>query len=85
MYSGAPQRIATYCGPISVSSMQHGGPGTPGATAVVDDDAVPRPTLFTALTLNTYRTPLVRPVTVVERSVDTTSVNVVQLDPESDE
>ena len=39
------------------------------------------PTAFLAITLITYAVPLVRPVTVHERAVDTGSVNVVHVEP----
>ena len=48
---GAPQRIATYPGPISASSTQHGSEGTPGAAAADEAETTLVPAPLTALTL----------------------------------
>ena len=47
---GAPQRNATYCGPISTSVIQHGAVGTPGLTTAETTDGSPVPALLRALT-----------------------------------
>ena len=56
-----------------------------GVIAFVTSDHAPVPAAFTAATLNVYPVPLVRPVTVVDRAVDTPSANVDQLVPRSEE
>ena len=55
---------------------------------VTDDEAdeyEPAPAAFTAATRNTYAVPLVSPVTVVARAVESARTNVVQLLPAFDE
>jgi hypothetical protein len=53
--------------------------------AVVVDEYVPVPALFTPATRNWYEVPFVRPVTVAFKAVDVPSANVVHVDPLFDE
>jgi hypothetical protein len=54
------------------------GVGTAGVTGVLAAVYAPGPAENTALTLNTYEDPFVRPVTVAAASVDSERVTVVQ-------
>jgi hypothetical protein len=63
-----------------------------GASGVVRGEALPDaeenkpvPAALTAATRKTYGVPFVKPVTVAEVDAETESLNVVQLDPESEE
>jgi hypothetical protein len=62
-----------------------GIPGAPTTTEADTDEYVLVPALLTAATLKTYDVPFVKPVTVVEAVEDAPSVNVDQVEPESDE
>jgi len=81
---GADQTKGTSALP-AVPTTEVGIPGVPTTTAVDADEYELVPALLTAATLKIYDVPFVKTVTVVEAVEDDPSVNVDQVEPESDE
>ena len=83
--AGAVHVTVTWVSP-GVPAAEVGAPGTVyGMTADEAVDQEPDPTKFAAFTRNKYDVPFVSPVTVADVEVDTPSVNVVHVEPLSEE
>ncbi len=79
---GAPQRIATYPGPTSASSTQHGSDGMPVAAAADEAETALVPAPLTALTLKIYEEPFDRPAALTNVRVLKLSEKTVHEVPE---
>ena len=81
---GAVHERSTSAIPV-VADNAVGGSGSETVATLAVSDVVPVPAAFTADTLNVYVVECERPVTAVDAVVEVPSVNVVHVEPLSDE